>query len=144
MPKEISPERFYDRLKEFGITPDSSLADVKKASMQAMQKPFDPKIHEAIENLRRKKTRLWVDFFLFHVDSASACEDRFTECLAELARRRRNPLINRFLQPNEADLENMEADFREVNEAIPDIEPLELLEKRAPDLQLIDFIKFDS
>lgn len=56
----------YDLLAEAGITPQSSMQEVKDALYHFMkQGAVPPEIREAWDQLRMVEKRLWVDMFLY-------------------------------------------------------------------------------
>lgn len=72
-PQTYWPDGFpYDVLAPAGITPDSSLKQIRDAPFDLMEQgSMTPEVRKAWDTLRHPAQRLMVDFFLYHSEAAA-------------------------------------------------------------------------
>ena len=133
----------YDALAPVGITPNSSMQEVKDASFELMaQGLMSPEVRAAWDELRIKEKRLLVDFFLYQFDPTEELNKamgRLQQKLEELAA---GPDVSHLLQVDFEDLKQIHADLREI--PLHDLEIRFMAEfEGEPVLPNLDFIQFD-
>ncbi len=132
----------YDAAREVGISPSSSMADIKKASLNVLGKGLPSKIREALDELRLIKSRLFVDFFLYHINGKVVSEDLLEKDIKTSMEEIDIPDVSSYLRPDTSDLVNMDKEFNLFQFNKIDIEYLNLHEEVESELK--EFIIFDS
>jgi len=133
----------YDALAAVGITPRSSMREVRDASFDLMAKGrMTPEARRAWDELRLVVTRLVVDFFLYEVDLAEelpqACEQLRRALLPEREERDLSQLLSL-----ESELERMPADVQKVVLTPPAAAQLEEFDQLSPSELWDGLIQFD-
>lgn len=135
-------EFIYNTARKASITPNSSMAEIKKACLQILEQNFPDYVHETLEELRLVKKRLFVDFFLYQIDGEIASPELWDQEIPATNRHIEPLDLSEFLVPDTSDLQHMDRDFQDFHFQKIEIEYLKLEEKE-DDLS-VDWIQFDS
>lgn len=114
----------YDILAATGVTPDSSMPEIRETALRLMaQGEFSRARRAAWDELRHVERRLWLDLWL-HIFSSEEIAEALEVMQAKAEPVPAIPETEHLLSPNLEDLKNMEVDFAAFDETIPDLDPM--------------------
>lgn len=133
----------YDVLAFAGITPDSTIAEIRDASFDLMARnEMTPEVRQAWDDLRIASRRVVVDFFLYQIDVAAELATAGSSLEEVLQRWAEPPDPGPLLAPDPTELEELEEEFRAICLAPADIQFLPEFDQ-ATDLLIDDPVVFD-
>ncbi len=128
--------------RKSGITPASSMSDVKKASLKIMGPNFTPQLYQALDELRIIKRRLFVDFFLYQIKGEIVSPELLDKEIAASIQAVGDYELAPYLTPDTSELQTMANDFNEINLPEVHLEYLDWPDQDLPDWE--DYVEFDS
>jgi hypothetical protein len=104
----------YDVVRDAGITPHSSMADIKKAALLMLGPNLTPQIRDALTDLRLVKRRLFVDFFLYQVEGEVATAALLEQQIKAAIEAPATLDLSPFLTPGTLELEHIDQAFQDI------------------------------